>query len=192
MANSEVSSYLSVLISIVIGFGMAQILAAAVRVVHHRRTTPLYWPTVLWAINLFVLLTLVWWSDFSLIHHDRWTFAMFLTTLAIPAVLYINAALILPGSERAAGEPMRAAFEDNRRPFFILQSLAIALSFLATYLTDGSIKFDIDAALKLGILAVTLVPIFVKSEPVQKTVAVVNFAWLLFYVSLLFANVRAG
>jgi hypothetical protein len=68
-ANSEVYGYLSVLISIVIGFGMSQILAGVVRVLHHRRTTQIYWPTMLWAINLIVLLTLVWWSDFSLIHH---------------------------------------------------------------------------------------------------------------------------
>ncbi len=108
-AASEVYNYLSVLISIVIGFGLSQILAGTVRVVHHRHTTKIYWPTILWAVNLFLLLTLVWWSDFSLIHHERWTFAMFLTTLAIPAVLYINASLLLPGSERAANEAMRVA-----------------------------------------------------------------------------------
>jgi hypothetical protein len=191
-AGIEVYSYLSVLVSIVIGLGMSQILAGVVRVLHRRRTGRIYGPTMVWGVNLFVLLTLIWWSDFSLIHHGRWTFAMFLATLALPALLYINASLILPGSERAADEPMRLAYADNRKPFFTLQSLAVAASFLETYLTDGYVKPDVDAALKLVILVVGLVPIFVKAEWVQWAVAVVTLVWLLFYVSLLFANVRTS
>lgn len=170
---------------------MSQILAAAVRILHHRNVAKIYWPTVLWAVNLFVLLTLVWWSDFSLISHDRWTFAIFLAMLALPGLLYINAALILPGSDRAADEPMRDVYIHNRKPFFALQSLAIVISFLQTYLIDGHVKLDIDAELKLGILAIVLIPLMSKAELIQTIVAVANLAWLLFYVTLLFGNVRS-
>ncbi len=190
--NSDVFTYLSVLISIVIGFGMSQILAGVVRVLHHRRSAKIYWPTLLWALNLFLLLTLVWWSDFSLLHHDHWTFAIFLTTLALPTVLYINASLLLPGSERAANASMESVYADNRRLFFGLQSVVVALSFFQTYLLDGHIAPGLDTSLKVGVIFLTIVPIFSKAEGVQRAIAVANFAWLLFYVGLLFANVRTA
>jgi len=76
------------------------------------------------------------------------------------------------------------------RLFFALQAAVIVVTFAQTYLADGFVKLDIDAALKLGILAITLVPMVTADDRTQTVVAIANLAWLIFYISLLFANMR--
>jgi len=44
--------------------------------------------------------------------------------------------------------------------------------------------------LKAVAIVISLVPIVFKSDAVQKTVAVVNLAWIGLYITLLFANLR--
>lgn len=85
---------------------------------------------------------------------------------------------------------MRSAYDENRRWLFSLISLAIALSFVQTYLVDGRIALNADAELKALIFLVMLVPIFAKADIVQKLVAVINLTWVLAYIALLFYNLR--
>jgi hypothetical protein len=185
-----VFAYLSVLVSIIIGLGMAHLLAAAVRLIHNRAATAFYWPALVWALNLFVLLMLVWWADFSLNAHQHWTFATFVGTLAVPACLYVAASLILPSADVRADDDMRAAYDDNRSWFLGAVSAGVVLSYGQSYLLDGRIDFNLDNGLKLVFLAFTLVPIFVRNDAVQKAAAGLNLAWLMLYVSLLFFNLR--
>ena len=187
-----VFAYLSVLVSIIIGLGMAHLLAAAVRLIHNRATTRLYWPVMVWALNLFLLMMLLWWADFSLNAHQQWTFATFTSMLAVPAALYVAASLLLPSADVRADDDMRAAYADNRNWFLGTLAAAIALSYLQTYLLDGRINMDLDSGLKLVFVVFTLVPIFMRNEVVQKTAAAVNLGWLLLYISLLFFNLREG
>ncbi len=183
-------SYLSVLISIVIGLGMSHLLGAMVRVVHNRERTRFYWPSLLWSVNLFLTLALIWWADFNLNRHEHWTFAIFISALSVPAVLYVACGLVLPASETPGHDDMRTAYFQNRSWFFSLVVCAIALSFLQTYLLDGHITIDTDAELKALLLILSAIPIFVKAEIAQKTVATINLAWVLFYITLLFNNLR--
>jgi len=183
-------SYLSVLISIVIGLGMSHLLGAMVRVIHNRSRTTFYWPSLLWAVSLFLLLTLVWWADFNLNRHEHWTFATFLTTLSIPAVLYVACGLVLPASETRGQDDMRMAYFQNRSWFFSLVVIAIALSFVQTYLLDGHITINADAGLKALVLGISSIPIFTKADAAQKTIAAINLAWVLFYIFVLFYNLR--
>jgi len=187
---TDAFSYLSVLLSIIIGLGMSHLLGAMVRLIHNRSRTALYWPSIVWAGNLFLLLTLVWWADFNLTRHEHWTFPIFLCTLSVPAAIYAASGLVLPASEVETAADMRLAYDENRRWFFSLIFLAIALSFVQTYLLDGRIALDVDAQLKACILVVTLVPIFTKANIIAKIVAAINLAWVLAYIALLFYNLR--
>ena len=184
--------YLSVLVSIILGLGMTHVLAAAVKVLQHRKRVRVFWPAALWASNLFWLMLLVWWSGFSLNAHDRWTFAQFASTVAMPVLLYVAAGLILPGGDGDAPDDLRDAYDENRILFFVLVEAAIADSFLQTFLLDGRIFADLDTGLKVLAMAIIGVGIAFRSDAVQKAVAAINAGWLLAYVSLLFFNLRGG
>ena len=183
-------AYLSVLVSIIIGLGMAHVLAAAVRLIQHRRRVRFYWPALAWALNLFGLLLLVWWAEYSLNHHDRWTFAQFAVTVAIPVLLYVAASLVLPGGDGEEAVDLKVAYEFNRVWFLSLVVAAIAASYAQTYLLDGRIPFDLDNGLKLLALVITALAIAVRTEAVQKAVAALNLGWLLIYICVLFVNLR--
>lgn len=184
-------AYLSVLVSIIVGLGMAHILSAAVRLVHNRKRVKFYWPTLVWAVNIFGLLTLLWWADFSLNGHEHWTFASFLCTLALPAVLYVAAGVMLPAADVRADDDLRAAYDDNRVWFLALISGAIVLSFVQTYLLDGIVYADLDSVLKAAVALLPLIAIVFRGDVVQKAVAALNLAWLTVYVGLLFVNLRS-
>ena len=183
-------SYLSVLISIIIGLGMSHLLGAMVRVIQNRSRTTLYWPSLVWAINLFLLLTLVWWADFNLNRQKHWTFSIFLATLSLPAVLYLACGLVLPPSETLRNDDMRKAYFENRRWFYSLVIVAIALSFVQSYLLDGRIALNADTGLKGLLLGISAVGIFTKADIIQKTISLCNLAVVVFFISLLFYNLR--
>jgi hypothetical protein len=48
-------SYLSVLLSIIIGFGMTQVLTAMGRLIRHRAHVRFYWPSLLWAFTVLAI-----------------------------------------------------------------------------------------------------------------------------------------
>ena len=183
--------YLSVLLSIIIGLGMSHVLSASVQAIGNRKRMRFYWPTLVWAANLFLLLLLVWWSSFNLNHHEQWNFPTYLTTIAIPALVYVMCGLILPASESSGDADMPLRYTENRAWFFSLFVATIALSFIQTYLLDGHITPNVDALLKVLIGLVGASAIFVRSNNFQKTVAVATFCWLTFFIALLFRTLRS-
>ncbi len=187
-----VFSYLSVLISIILGLGIAHVLGAFIRLLRHRSRFTMYWPSVVWAFNLLGLMVLVWWSDFSLTSHDNWNFAIFVLTLTIPALLYVVSGLILPSGESLGQDALRQSYEENRVWFFSLLVAAVASSFIQSLLLDGHITANLDSALKLLVMVVMGMPIVLKGAWVQKAVAVFNSLWLALYIGVLFSNLHRG
>ena len=178
----DVFSYLSVLVSIVLGLGIAHLLGSVIRLITHRARIVFYWPSVVWVINLLLIILLVWWSDFSLTNHKNWTFAIFVFTIAVPALLYVISGLILPPGV----EDMERAYEDNRRWFFSLLVIGILATFVQTYLLDGHVTLNADFGLKLLVAAITALPIFLPQRGVQKAVALTTLVWTVSYIILLF------
>jgi len=178
----DVFSYLSVLVSIVLGLGIAHLLSSIIRLITHRARIVVYWPSVVWIINLLLIMLLVWWSDFSLNGHRDWTFAIFVFTIAVPALLYVIAGLILPPGV----EDMEQAYQDNRRWIFSLLVGGIVATFAQSYLLDGHLTLNADFSLKLLIAAITALPIFLPQRGVQKTVALITLIWTVSYILLLF------
>lgn len=183
-----VFSYLSVLVSIVLGLGIAHLLGSIIRLIVHRARIVFYWPSVIWVINLLLIMLLVWWSDFSLTNHAGWTFAIFGFTIAVPALLYVISGLIVPPGV----EDMERAYEENRQWLFSLLVIGILATFVQSFLLDGHLTFNADFGLKLLIAAVTALPIFLRQSAVQKAVAVTTLAWTVSYILLLFRTLPHG
>src|SRR5581483_10686075 len=140
----QVFSYLSVLVSIVLGLGIAHLLGSVIRLIACRARIVVYWPSVVWVINLLLIMILVWWSDFSLNGHRDWTFAIFVFTITVPALLYVIAGLIVPPGI----EDMEQAYQENRQWIFSLLVAGIFATFAQSYLLDGHLTFNADFSLK--------------------------------------------
>src|SRR5512139_2208617 len=96
MQIMEEFSYLSVLITIILGLGIAQLMTGLGWLIVSRERVRLYWPTVAWVALLLVFHILTWWTMFGLRNYREWNFLAFLVLLLQPIVLYLLAVLILP------------------------------------------------------------------------------------------------
>ena len=107
-------SYLSVLLSIILGLGLTQLLTAFGRLIRHRDRVRPDWLPLLWAAVLVVVYVQVWWAMFGLRSVRDWTFVAFLTVLAQTMTLYMMAALIVPEAVDDTGVDLAAHYDRNR------------------------------------------------------------------------------
>ncbi len=174
---SNIFSYLSVLISIVLGLGIAHLLAGVARSISRREATTFYWPTLVWSFLLLILIIQVWWVDFSLSKETQWTLAGFASVLLIPATLYFMAFLILPESS-----DMHKTYFENRVWFFALLIAVPIFGSLQQVLVEGHVHKDFDTLVKgLGIV-VSAAAIYFGSDKAQKAFAVIGLVFIVSYV----------
>ena len=177
----NVYSYLTVLISIILGLGITHLLSGVARSVSRRATTAFYWPTLVWILVLLVLIVQVWWADFSLSAQTQWTFAGFASTLLIPATLYFMSFLLLPDTS-----DMHDTYFENRVWFFSLLVAVPLFGSLQQVLVEGHVHRDVDTLAKALGLLLSLGPIVFASEKFQKIFAVVGLIFVVVYVGALF------
>jgi hypothetical protein len=178
---SNAFNYLSVLISIVLGLGMAHLLGGVARAISRRATTSFYWPTLAWAFFLFVFIIQVWWVDFALSKQTQWTVAGFASVLLIPSTLYFMAFLILPESS-----DMRATFFENRVWFFALLIAVQISGSLQQLLAEGHLHTDVENWVKALGIVLCLAAIYFGSERAQKRFAVVGLVFAVWYLGYFF------
>ena len=110
--------YLAVLFSVVVGLAVAQTLRGVLRIVQHRRTMHIYWPTLVWTAAVLQWTIFFWWfSAFGLAQLEVWRLTTLLFVLAYASTLFFLLGLLHP-DDAGASFDMQAHFEDNRAWFF--------------------------------------------------------------------------
>lgn len=108
-------TYLSVLLSIVLGLAMTQILQGFRGLVLTRSTIRTYWPCVLWAVLLLVIDVQSWWAMYGLRGHTDWSFLAFAVVLMQTVVLYMLAGIVFPDIDNEHPVDLRAHYYDHAR-----------------------------------------------------------------------------
>ncbi len=89
-------SYLSVLLSIIIGLAVTQILQGfRARMLSHTRVRR-YWPVQVWSAILLVICTQMWWAMLDLRHRTDWKIDDFMVLLTQTILVYLLAGLVFP------------------------------------------------------------------------------------------------
>jgi hypothetical protein len=184
-------SYLSVLISIVLGLAAAHVLGSIVRVINNRDRTTVYWPSLVWAGILFLLIAQLWWADASLRNYTAWRFGAFLVLLAEPAALYLLCALILPVPDDASAFDMRADFARNRPWFLSVLLILIGLSFVKDLVLYGHVPLNANFGALLVFALFAIAALRTPSELAQKVNAVVAAVMTVAYIVILFSALPA-
>jgi hypothetical protein len=180
--------YLSVLVSIIVGLGLSHLLATAARLIQHRTEVRLFGPTLIWMALLFVLQVQIWWAAFEWQASGTWNFFSFLLFLGLPIGAYLLSVLLVPDLEDPEEVDLRTSYFANRRWFYGLLLLLPIISLLHEHLHGGHVQWDVDAASRLGFVAVALVGLFVK-RVVGHWILTISFALgFAAYVALLFSR----
>jgi hypothetical protein len=88
-------SYLSVILSIVLGLAITQVLLGFRGLILTRAKVKLYAPTLIWALIALLIPIQAWWADFSMRKQTNWTFLALLVIMLQAISIYMIAALIL-------------------------------------------------------------------------------------------------
>jgi len=118
--------YLMVLVSIIIGLGVAEILTGVARQIRERETSQGYWVHSVVVLSIFFALLQQWWESWSLRVVLEWTFPGLVMLLAGPIGLFLIAHLLFP--EPASGAKFREYYYGAMRPLWWLAAATVVLA----------------------------------------------------------------
>jgi len=183
-------SYLSILLSIIVGLGLTQILTAVGRIIRHRDRVRADWLPLLWAAVLLVIYVQVWWSMFGLRHVNEWTFGSFAAVLAQTGTLYLMAAVVLP--EQVGDQPvdLAAYYDQHHRWFFGFLLVTLVVSVTKDVIINGRLPEPLNLGFHLFLAAASVSALLIRWRRYQEFVGVASAGAFVAYVALLFTRLR--
>ncbi len=182
-------SYLSVLLSIILGLAITQVLQGIGQLLQLRSRVRSYWPWAVWMATLLLIYVQSWWAMFGLRNVALWTFGAFIVVLLQTVLEYLLAALLVPST----GEPqidLRASYFAHERPFFAALFLVLCVSLLKDRVLNGAFPRGVNLGFHLSLMAVCVAGIASKREWLHRTIAVLSLAMFVAYVVALFTRLQ--
>ena len=183
-------SYLSVLLSIIIGIGITQVLTAMGRLIRHRDRVSVDWLPLLWAAVLLIIFVQVWWSSFGLRQFRDWTFVAFLLVLAQTCTLYLMSALILPEQLDETRTDLAAHYQRQQQWFFSLLLATLVASVLKDRVINGHLPSALNLGFHIFLAAISISAIFIRQRRYHEIVGVIGAGGIAVYIWLLFTRLQ--
>ncbi|WP_395683967.1 hypothetical protein [Dokdonella sp.] len=179
-------SYLSVLLSIIVGLAITQVLKGFRGLMLARGRTRSYWPAVTWAVLVLVIAVQTWWSMFGLREHSDWTFFAFSIVVTQTIAIYLLAALVLPDFAPGEVVDLRAHFIGNHRWFSSMLLLLIGISLVKSVVVGGNLPEWRDLAYHGVFIALGVTGVATTRPRVHEALAVIAAFVIGSYIVLLF------
>ena len=183
-------SYLSVLLSIILGLGLTQLLTAAGRLIRHRDRVRADWLPLLWSAVLLVVYVQAWWAMFGLRSVRDWTFVAFLVVLAQTTTLYMMAAVILPEQVEDTGVDLREHYDRHHRWFFGFFLATLCISIVKDRLIAGHLPEAENLIFHALVAAVCITAILARGRRVQVALSILGAAAVAAYIGALFMRLH--
>ncbi len=185
-------SYLSVLISIILGLAVTQALQGFRGLMLARSRVRGYWPALVWAVLVLVLCVQVWWAMFGLSQRSaaRWTFLDFSLVLLLTVPLYLMAGLVLPDVDVERGLDLREHYYAHHRWFFSLLVLLILVSIFKTRVLTGAWPRPADTGFQLAFVVGAAIGAWTRHEWYHKLLAPLAIIGLGAYIVMLFTYLQ--
>ncbi|MBK1877082.1 hypothetical protein [Pelagicoccus mobilis] len=156
MENSgDVFSFIMVMITIVIGFGVTELLSGSARLLRGRKDVRPYWLHIVVVIGVFLAHLVLWWEAWGLRDAPDWTFPGVLFMLTGPVGLYMIANLVFP--DDWARCDFREYYYANARIIWIIAGIITLLTTLFRPIMFDGIILDADNLPSLIQLVIVLV-----------------------------------
>lgn len=183
-------SYLSVLLSIILGLAITQVLKGFRGLMQARARLRTYWPTVAWSILVLVMAVQSWWAMFGLRHHEDWTFFAFSVVLAQTIVVYLLAALVLPDFFGDAAVDLREHYYGHQRWFFSLLVLLMVISLGKDVALDGHMTDALNMGFQLVFAATSAGGALTRNPRYHEAITVLGALGLATYITVLFTHLH--
>ena len=183
-------SYLSVLLSVILGLAVTQILKGFRGLVVSRARIRIYWPVIAWAALLLLVCFQNWWSMFGMrLRHD-WTFLQFAMVLLNTILIYMLAGLVFPDLFGEGVVDLRENFYAHRGWFFSVGVATIIVSVCKDVVLDGKLPNSTNLAFHSVFGLTLLIGALTQRERYHKTLLVFGIASFVLYIVILFARLH--
>jgi hypothetical protein len=181
-------SYLTVLVSIILGLAIQQVLQGYRALILSRRRIRFYAPPLIWSVLLLAMVTQHWWSSFALADRSEWSFALFATILVQTALIYMMTAIVLP--DIPADEPidLRDHYYREAPSFFGIAIAAILWSLFREYMLEGGLPEPLNLVFHGIFLGLAAIAATARHRRLHEAFAVLMAILFTLYVALLFAR----
>src|SRR5215813_5946283 len=132
-------SYLSVLLSVILGLAVTQILQGFRALLLSRRRVRIYWPVIAWGMLILLVCFQNWWSMFGMRNRHDWSFEQFGMVLSQTILIYMVAGLVFPEFHGEKTIDLKESFFAHRHWFFALGLSTVVLSVAKTAVLDGTL-----------------------------------------------------
>ena len=183
-------SYLSVLLSVILGLAVTQILKGFRGLLLSRTRIQIYWPVIGWAILLLLVCFQNWWSMFGMRNRHDWTFQQFGMVLLQTILFYMIAGLVFPDFFGEAIVDLKESFYAHRRWFFSLGFASIVVSLCKGLVLDGKLPAPLDLTFHAIFGATLLGGALTHREWYHKTLVVFVLVAFVLYIVLLYARMH--
>ena len=92
----SIFEYTSVLSSIIIGLGIAQILRGVVQMIHHPEDGKPYFIHLGWVVVTLILSIVWWWFQYSLAGVEQWSLGSYVFLITYSVTVYLMCAVLFP------------------------------------------------------------------------------------------------
>jgi hypothetical protein len=185
-------SYLSVLISIILGLAIQQVLQGYRALILSRRRIRFYAPPLIWSVLLLLMVAQHWWGSFGLAERGElgWSFALFATILFQTILIYMMAAIVLPDIPADDPIDLRDHYFREARAFFGLGAATVVWSLFREYMLAGRLPEPVNFAFHGIFLSMSVSAALVRRPRLHEAYAVVMAVLFAAYIALLFARLE--
>jgi hypothetical protein len=183
-------SYLSVLLSIILGLAITQVLKGFRGMLLTRARVRFYWPTVMWSCTLLLIFVQSWWAMFYMRNVKGWTFPTFSIVVLQTIVEYMLGAIVLPDFFGTELVDLHEHYYAHRRLFFGLVVLLLVISLGKSLAIDGQLPEPVDTGFQLWFMAVSALAIVTGREWFHRAQAIIGVIGTVAYIVVLFLRLR--
>jgi hypothetical protein len=183
-------SYLSVLLSVILGLAVTQILKGFRGLLLSRRRIQIYWPVIGWAVLLLLVCFQNWWSMFGMRNRHGLGHSAFAMVLLQTILIYMAAGLVFPDLFGEEGVDLKKNFYAHRRWFFSLGFATIAVSVCKSFVLDGRPPPATDLTFHAVFGVTLLIGALTRREWYHKTIVVFFIATFVLYTVLLYTRMQ--
>lgn len=181
-------SYLSVLLSIIIGLAVTQLLTGMRGQMLGRERVRGFWPTQVWAGVLLLVSTQTWWAMFDLRTRQEWDFSNFAILLAQTIALHLLTGLVYPDFPPEREIDLRAHYFAQRRHFFSLSLGSTSLSVGRDLILHHQLPGAVNLGFHLFWAAFAVTGLMIAREGYHKFLALLAPVTFVSYVGFLFSR----
>ncbi|TAE80794.1 MAG: hypothetical protein EAY81_10200 [Bacteroidetes bacterium] len=120
--------YVSILISIILGLGIAQLLSAFADLLYDIKRVKFYWPHTLWIVFVLFLHVQDWFITYKLSTYTEFNLPILLFILLYPISLFMCAKVLLPTNRTEESFNMKVYYFSQFRLIYLLIGFSILLS----------------------------------------------------------------